>query len=768
MAAAFVDGRETARMEQARPHNRLTLKFTLALLTALTMWSLAASSAWAAPAALRYGRLVHACGEPTPTDAACFAVLRLPVPAGQASAAGVQAYRTGAGAVSHGEAGGLTPEDLETAYQLDSEGGVGQTVAIVDAYDDPRIEADLTAFDKRYGIQECSECFRKLNQEGRAGPLPAKDTIGWSVEISLDVEAVRAICHGCKIVLLEARSPSYANLADAVSEAGSLGADEISNSYGGPEQGIEESADASAFDQPGRVVTAATGDDGWEDWNLKEGSVNAPASLPDVVSVGGTSLKLQSDGARESETVWNDYGGDGAEAFKYPGYATGGGCSGLFAAQLWQQRAPGFAASGCGDKRLAADVAADADPYTGLDVYDSYDYCTTNACREQFLADGDWHTVGGTSLATPLIAAMYALAGGAQGVAYPALSLYGHLGEASLYDVTEGGNGFCDGESPTVCGDPNGRYDALLDCEGTTACDAAPGLDGPSGVGVPTGLEAFKPRLPGARISAPATIDEGASASFDGAGSSDPYPGGKIVTWRWQWGDGGESAGAEPTHTYAKAGEYTVTLTVTDEYGLSASSTVQVSVEASSRTEREAHEREAHEREEREAKERSEREAHERQEREAREHREREEREQREREAVKTIEPTLPAAALKVESFKATATPDVMLQGLSYAVSPAGVLTVKLSCPTGETRCSGTIALRLRAGRTTTTTIASGSFSIAGGARTAVRLRLSRSARALLGRKHRLSVRASIQASDPAGARHTTTATLSLHGSKRT
>jgi len=88
---------------------------------------------------------------------------------------------------------------------------------------------------------------------------------------------------------------------------------------------------------------------------------------------------------------------------------------------------------------------------------------------------------------------LYALAGGSAGVSYPAATLYGHLGQPSLYDVTAGGNGYCDGEEASACGEP--EVNELLgdiDCEGTTACDAAPGFDGPSGVGAPKGLGAFK------------------------------------------------------------------------------------------------------------------------------------------------------------------------------------------------------------------------------------------------------------------------------------
>ncbi len=108
-----------------------------------------------------------------------------------------------------------------------------------------------------------------------------------------------------------------------------------------------------------------------------------------------------------------------------------------------------------------------------------------------------------------------------------------------------------------------------VDCEGTTACDTAPGYDGPSGVGTPDGLEMFKPLHPTAVITPPSSLTEGVAAAFSAASSSDPYPGGSIESYSWNWGDGtADSSGVSPTHTYATAGHYTVTLTVTDNYSL--------------------------------------------------------------------------------------------------------------------------------------------------------------------------------------------------------
>jgi subtilase family serine protease len=137
-------------------------------------------------------------------------------------------------------------------------------------------------------------------------------------------------------------------------------------------------------------------------------------------------------------------------------------------------------------------IAAVADPYTGFDIYDSY-------------KQSGWLTIGGTSLSSPLTSALYALAGGSGGVSYPAATLYSHLGQASLYDVTEGGDGYCDGEAYSACGEPNSTY-GRVDCEGTTECDAAIGFDGPSGVGTPKGLGAFKSKATSSITQTTATL----------------------------------------------------------------------------------------------------------------------------------------------------------------------------------------------------------------------------------------------------------------------
>jgi PKD repeat protein len=562
-----------------------------------------APAVWAAPAQpthTRYAQIVEACPAPGPGHATCFALVRKPVKApapGTTAPRGVQPYVVGGGAALAGPAGGLTPEDLASAYGYDpTASGSGQTVGIVDAFDDPAIESDLGEFNAHYGLPECTTangCFKKVGQTGSASSLPAADKEGWSVEIALDVETVHAACPNCKILLVEANNSSNSNLATAVNEAVALGATEVSNSYGGPEVGTGATEQA-AYNHPGLPIVASTGDDGYYGWDWVnefgpfEGDEmpSAPASLPAVVAVGGTSLELNPNGTRADETVWNNNGpGDdeGLANGRREG-ATGGGCSKRVAAQIWQRDVTNFAASGCGEKRLDADVSAVADPLTGLDIYDTYN-CGT-PCSFPRVEVG-WVTIGGTSLSAPFISSLYALGGGGQGVSYPALTLYGHNADPSLrFDVTEGANGFCGGESTTACVKPNSFF-GDVDCEGTTACNAASGFDGPSGVGTPNGLGLFKPLLPIASFTTSASPKAGLAAGFNASASSDPYPGGSIASYSWSWGDGTPgSEGVSPSHTYATAGTYVVSLTVTDNYGLaSASSTKSVEVTAKSTAE---------------------------------------------------------------------------------------------------------------------------------------------------------------------------------------
>ncbi len=397
-----------------------------------------------APSTTYYAIGERICKAPKKHAAACFAEKRVLV---QPGTKGARAFTVVAGtnpADTIGPAGGLTPSDLGTAYKVNTTGGSGQTLAIVDAFNDPNLVADLATFDTHYGLASCGlgTCLRIVNQTG-GSTLPANDTQGWSLEETLDVEAAHSVCQACKILVVEANSAANSDLAIAENEAVALGATEVSNSFGDFESNSDASFQA-AFNHPGVVITAAAGDDGY--YNFDQLSAinqpDVPASYNTVVAVGGTSLYLGQTATRQSETVWNSNGvKDFWEQlfFGLPLGAGGGGCSTQFTARSWQTNLPGWPSTACGTKRLVADISAVGDSLTGFDIYDSFN-CGTQ-CGD---APPGWMTVGGTSLSAPIIAAIYGLAGGAHGVPYPALTLYGHRGLA--YDITVGGNGWCDGE----------------------------------------------------------------------------------------------------------------------------------------------------------------------------------------------------------------------------------------------------------------------------------------------------------------------------------
>ncbi len=325
---------------------------------------------------------------------------------------------------------GYGPPSLQSAYKLpSSSAGAGQTVAIVDAYDDPNAAADLAAYRSQYGLPACtssSGCFTKVNQNGAASPLPpASGSTGWATEESLDIDMVSAICPNCRILLVEANSPTIVNLGTSVNSAVSLGAKYVSNSYGGGEYSGETTDDSSYYNHPGVAVTASAGDSGY--------GVEFPAASQHVVAVGGTSLAAASNSRGWTETAWSGTGSGCSAAEPKPSFQTDSGCP----------------------RRTNNDVSAVADPNTGVAVYDSYD-------------QGGWLVVGGTSASSPIIASTYALAGTPAAGSYPASYPYAHT--TSLFDVTSGSDGSC---SPAYL------------------CTAGPGYDGPTGLGTPNGTAAF-------------------------------------------------------------------------------------------------------------------------------------------------------------------------------------------------------------------------------------------------------------------------------------
>jgi subtilase family serine protease len=322
----------------------------------------------------------------------------------------------------------LTPTQLRAAYALS--GNASGTVAVVDAYGYPNLERDLGIYRTQFGLTACTTangCLKVLDQNGGSS-LPRFNT-GWAGETALDVDAVSAICPGCKIVVVQAKSASIADLGTAASTAArQAGVVAISNSYGGGD--LSDASYGSYYNHPGIAVTASTGDNGYQGGSF-------PASSSYVVAVGGTSLSM-SGSTRVSETAWS---------------GAGSGCSTVNTALAG---ASSFA-TGCA-KRAIADVSAAADPNKGgMAVY----YPTSSR-------NSTWAQVGGTSESSPIIAAVFALAGGV-GTGVQANSIpYGHA--ASLRDVTAGTNGSC----PT-----------------TQWCNARSGWDGPTGLGVPNGTGGF-------------------------------------------------------------------------------------------------------------------------------------------------------------------------------------------------------------------------------------------------------------------------------------
>ncbi len=390
------------------------------------------------------------------------------------------------------------PADLQQAYNLvaaSKNRGKGMTVAIVDGGDDPDAARNLAAYRKEWGLPACDTatgagCVVKVNQNGKASPLPIADPTGsWEVEESLDLDMVSAICPNCRILLVEAGfdaanipeqyNPGITQFSAAEDSAVALGAKFVSNSWGGPESFADQAYNA-AFRHPGVAITVAAGDAGY--------GVSYPASTQFVTSVGGTTLVPATGKSRGwTESAWSE---------------TGSGCSAVQAKPAWQA-VDDTSPDGC-LTRTDNDVSAVADPNTGVWIYDTYPYLGQTL---------DWESVGGTSAASPIIAAVYALAGTPKPGTYPASYLYQKGHAADLYPATGGTNGWCE------------TFRAYL-------CHGEPGYDAPTGLGTPDGITAFASTTAGNTISVtdPGTLDVAAGAkltlSLQATDSA-----GKALTW---------------------------------------------------------------------------------------------------------------------------------------------------------------------------------------------------------------------------------------------
>ncbi len=328
-----------------------------------------------------------------------------------------------------GNDGAYSPLYLQSAYNAPA-GNPGATVAIVDAFDDSRAESDLAYYRSYFGLPPCTTdngCFRKVDQRGGTD-YPAGDQL-WGLEISLDLDMVSAICPSCHILLVEADDNYTPNLGAAVNTAVALGASVVSNSWGGPEYENETTDDKLYFNHPGVPVVVSSGDSGY--------GPQFPAALSSVIAVGGTSLyQATADGTRNAtETAW---------------IGAGSGCSAYAPKPSWQHD------TAC-STRTIADVSAVSDPHTGVWVWDTYPL------------GGGWGILGGTSVAAPIVAAMYGLAGNPASTTQMPSTLYGDA--ADLNDIVSGSNGTC----------------AV-----SYLCAALPGFDGPTGLGTPNGIRPFQ------------------------------------------------------------------------------------------------------------------------------------------------------------------------------------------------------------------------------------------------------------------------------------
>ncbi len=340
--------------------------------------------------------------------------------------------------------GAYTPSQISSAYGFNQISfnngtvkgdGTGQTIAIVDAYNAPNIKSDLTTFDSKFALA-ASPSFTVVNQTG-GSKLPSADpTGGWELEEALDVEWAHAMAPGAKIILVEANSSSTSDLFAAVKYA-SANASVVSMSWGLNEFSGETGYD-SYFTTPNVTFVAAAGDSG--------APPIYPATSPNVLAVGGTTLPADSKGNAllSSETAWNS-GGGGISQYEVqpsglPTTYSNGATTGI---------ADNSTSSGY--MRMSPDVAYDADPNTGFAIYDSstyYPYYPYSFGRQS-----GWFEIGGTSAGAPQWAALVAIADqGRQSASEPLLSGAGQTVQA-IYNMNSGD--FHDITSGTSNGSPN-------------------------------------------------------------------------------------------------------------------------------------------------------------------------------------------------------------------------------------------------------------------------------------------------------------------------
>ena len=341
---------------------------------------------------------------------------------------------------------GFAPAQVRHAYGFDQIAnlGAGQTIAIVDAYDDPNIESDLGVFSAQFGLPACTTangCFQKIYASRKP-----RANAGWSLEISLDVEWSHAIAPQAKIILVEAASASLSDLMHAVDVAVANGASVVSMSFGGNDSSSELNSDFH-FNVSHVTFVASSGDSGT--------GAEYPAASPYVVAVGGTTLQVNdSAGTYGGETAWSGSGGGLSSYESEPGYQSG-------------YPIP----NDPNGKRGLPDVSYNADPNTGVSVYDTVTY----------QGQAGWFQVGGTSAGAPQWSALFAIvnamrvAGGKQPLSNTNIEVYA-VAQALVYgtnfhDITAGTNGNCG----TLCNAGTG-YDYVTGLGSPQAAKVIPAL----------------------------------------------------------------------------------------------------------------------------------------------------------------------------------------------------------------------------------------------------------------------------------------------------
>ncbi len=326
---------------------------------------------------------------------------------------------------------GFGPAQFHGAYNVPTTATGTVTVAIIVGYDNPNVKADLDVYNSTFGLPpfpSCSTTVLTSCFQKIAQSSKITTNPSWTMESSLDVQTIHQMCQNCKILLVEGNNNYWSNLMWAVDTAVSKGATVVNNSYAGVESSGLYSYD-SHFNVPGVAFTAGSGDNGFD--------VRYPAASKYVTGVGGTTLTIDSSNNWVGESVWK---------------LAGSGCS------LYEPKPVFQTDTGCAN-RTVSDVSADADSDTGAAIYNS----------AGINGQTGWFKLGGTSLSAPIISAIYAMAGvtpGAQENRVPYVS----GNSTNLHDVSTGSNGTC----------------------GTYLCQGTVGFDGPTGLGTPNGLTAFR------------------------------------------------------------------------------------------------------------------------------------------------------------------------------------------------------------------------------------------------------------------------------------